>query len=69
MAGGRVHLAVYDVTGRLVGTLVNEPRLAGAHTVMWDAKDDRGREVASGIYFLRLFHAGEVRTRKLVLLR
>lgn len=68
-AGGHVRLAVYDVTGRLVETLVEGPRLAGTHTVIWDAKDDRGREVASGVYFLRLFHAGQVRTRKLVLLR
>jgi hypothetical protein len=60
----QVHLAVYDVTGRLVAELVNGSVGAGEHTVEWDAK-----RVASGIYFARM-EAGDVtRVKRLVLLK
>jgi len=64
-----VHLAVYDVSGRLVRVLVNESRSAGNHRVEWDGRDGRGSSVASGVYFYRL-QAGEFSaTRKMVMLR
>lgn len=47
-------LALYDVTGRRVRLLAEGRRPAGRHQVAWDGRDDAGRRVASGIYFLRL---------------
>lgn len=50
-----VFLQVYDVLGRAVRTLVDgEPQSGGMHEIIWDGRDDRGREISSGVYFYRL---------------
>jgi hypothetical protein len=65
---GVVTLAVYDVSGRLVRTLVNnEYRQAGERSVLWYGRDNRGRRVASGVYFYRLKVGREAISRKMVL--
>jgi hypothetical protein len=52
---GKVMVKIYDVTGRLVKTLVNRRREpAGTKTVYWNGKDKNGRMVPPGIYFCRL---------------
>jgi hypothetical protein len=63
---GPATLEVYDIRGRRVRVLREGPLLAGEHDVFWDATDDAGRSVAAGVYFLRLVHAGETVTRKVV---
>ncbi len=65
----RVQLAVYDVAGRLVRTLVNGDRPAGSHAATWDGKDLHGAAVASGIYFIRLDTGTQRLVRKAVLTR
>ena len=65
----RVSLRIYDAGGRLVRTLLEEPRGAGRHRLVWDGCDDSGRGVASGVYLYRLTGAGVDRTRKMVLVR
>jgi hypothetical protein len=64
-----VHLAVYDVTGRLVKTLVDREQEVGYYSVEWDGKDGRGREAPSGIYFYRLQSGTYTATKKLILLK
>ena len=50
-----VRLNIFDVTGRLVRTLVDGKSLqAGPHTALWDGRDGAGRSVASGTYFARM---------------
>ena len=49
-----VVLKIYDVTGREVRTLVDEERSSGSHTIVWDGKDETGRNVASGTYIYRM---------------
>ncbi|MFH1502444.1 MAG: proprotein convertase P-domain-containing protein, partial [Candidatus Eisenbacteria bacterium] len=66
---GHVALKVYDVTGRLVRTLVDGEKGAGYHTEMWDGRDDGGAEVASGVYFCRMESASFRDTAKMVLLK
>ena len=68
-APGEVELAVYDVTGRRVRTLVRQRQSAGAYTVTWDGRDARGQAVASGVYLYRLVAGGQVQVRRMVLLR
>ena len=64
-----VKLNVYNIRGVLVKTLVDDRRGAGVHVVQWDGRDNRGRPVASGVYFYRI-QAGEfVKIRKMVLLK
>lgn len=62
-------LRVYDVSGRLVRTLVSRPLAAGPHVLTWDGTDDRGGRVASGVYFYRLTAGARTATRKMILLR
>ena len=49
-----VRLRIFDLNGRLVRTLVSGPQSGGAHTALWDGKDDHGVGVASGTYFARI---------------
>lgn len=64
-----VRLEVFDLAGRHVRTLVNETRSPGVHREPWDARDEQGRRVASGVYLYRLI-AGEFNaTRRMVLLK
>jgi flagellar hook capping protein FlgD/Big-like domain-containing protein len=51
---GAVRLIIYDVSGRVVRTLLDRVQDSGAHDVTWDGRDDRGRASSSGIYFARL---------------
>ena len=62
-------LEVYALTGQRVAVLHEAPRKAGLHRLRWDARDDQGRPLASGVYVYRLVTAGAVQTRKLTLLR
>ncbi len=50
----RVQLAVYDVRGNLVQTLLNENLAAGRREAQWNGRDRSGRTVASGVYLYRL---------------
>jgi hypothetical protein len=65
----RVRLDVFDVTGRLVSTLLDENRPAGTHSVEWNGSDPAGRPAASGVYFYRLVAGKDALTRKMILLR
>ena len=62
-------LKIYDLSGRLVRTLVNRECTAGAHTVVWDRRDDSGRKTPEGLYFLRLKSGRFVSAGKTVVLR
>jgi hypothetical protein len=65
-----VSVRVYDPSGRLVRTLLPDAvRDAGRHTTTWDARDERGRRVASGVYLCRVVAGGATLIRRMVLLR
>ncbi len=66
-----VSLEILDVRGRLVRRLLDGGGVlsAGPHDFPWDARDDAGRTVGSGLYFARLRAGDEVRTGKVVLVR
>ena len=66
---GNVSLKVYNISGQLVKTLVNEGKRAGYHNVRWNGKDESGRQAASGIYFYRLTSGQFSDTKKLVVLK
>jgi len=66
---GPVELAVYDVRGARVKSLARGTMPAGYHEVRWNGRDDRGRGIASGVYYLRLSGGGEVQTHRVALLK
>jgi aminopeptidase N len=68
-AGGPVKLAVYDVSGKLVATLLDREVPAGAGEVAWNGTGATGEPVAAGVYFCRLTtESGDV-AQKLLRLR
>lgn len=68
-APGEVSITVYDVSGRMIRSLVNGHLPAGLHEVSWNGRDRSGATVASGVYFYRLMSGEILETRKMVLLR
>jgi len=69
LAGSReqnVLLAVYDVTGRRVRTLVDRALPAGSFEAVWNGDTDRGEQVAAGVYFVRLLTPGKTDSQKIV---
>lgn len=51
---GFVTINIYDLTGRLVRTLMNEQQLAGIHSIQWNGTDDAGQKIAAGIYLYQI---------------
>jgi flagellar hook assembly protein FlgD len=60
---------IFDVSGRLVRTLVDGPQKAGRLKATWDGRDGRGFEVASGAYYCRMTAPDFEQSTKLLLLR
>ena len=60
---GEVKLAIYNLSGQLVRTLVSSQLSAGNHSVSWNATDDNGIRVSSGIY-IYVLKAGSVTIQK-----
>ncbi|MCU7492040.1 MAG: T9SS type A sorting domain-containing protein [Ignavibacteria bacterium] len=66
---GRVVLKIYSMDGREVATIVDEYEQAGRKTAIWNGRDSRGSQVSSGMYFYKLQSGGEIKTRKMMLLK
>ena len=64
-----VELSIFDLLGRKVRTLVQQPRPAGSHAVRWDGRDAHGRALASGVYVCYLSAGDFQQARKIILLR
>jgi hypothetical protein len=65
----KVLLRVFDVSGSVVRTLLDDWMNAGAHSEVWDGRGDSGEELSSGVYFYRLDAGGFSAVHKTVLLR
>jgi len=66
---GKVNLSIYSLQGKKVRTLLDEQKSAGKYIVKWQAVDDKGREVPSGVYF-QCLKTGSVKTvGKMLLIR
>ena len=65
----KVTLNIYNSTGQLVKTLVDEDQQPGYHKVQWNGKDKHGKLLASGIYFYRMEADEFTSTKKLVRLK
>ncbi|MDD3563796.1 MAG: FlgD immunoglobulin-like domain containing protein, partial [Candidatus Cloacimonetes bacterium] len=65
---GSVRLAVYNVKGQLVRSLVNTKQAAGRYRVIFNGCDDRGKPLSSGIYLYRFTAGRYSSTRKMMLM-
>jgi hypothetical protein len=69
-ASGQVRVDIYDVSGRLVRSLVNDRKDAGRYTVDWNGRDANGSQVHTGVYFYRMTAPGYTSpAKKMVLLK
>ncbi len=63
-----ITLSIFDVQGKRIRTLVaNRLYGMGSHQIRWDAKDDQGRPVSTGIYIYRFTSRDRIETRKMIL--
>ncbi len=68
-ASTHVSLRIYNQTGQLVRTLVDQQHSAGAYQTSWDGTDDTGKTMTSGIYFYRMKTDTNVSVRRMVLMK
>jgi hypothetical protein len=66
---GNVKIEVYDITGKLVNTLVNQSMNSGSYNVTWDGKNTLGQNVVSGIYLYRIQANDFVAVKKMIMLK
>ncbi|MFQ5638765.1 MAG: FlgD immunoglobulin-like domain containing protein [bacterium] len=65
----RTVLSIYNLLGQKVRTLVDEEQAPGYYSVLWNGKDDTGRQAPSGIYLYRVRSGNHVDTKKMVLVQ
>jgi hypothetical protein len=66
---GEAAVTIYDISGRKVRTVANGIFGAGAHSITWDATDDKGAALSSGVYFYRINCGNQKVASKITLLR
>ena len=65
----KVTIKIFDGLGRLVDVLVNKEQTPGSYKVVWNGKDLNGRNMASGLYIVRMQTGGFVKSAKMILLK
>jgi flagellar hook assembly protein FlgD len=68
-ATGQAELAVYNLAGQKVRTLLNGRMLAGEHGFIWDGRDGSGKQAASGTYLVVLKSGGQQISKRLVMIK
>jgi len=66
---GQARLELFDVAGRQVQTLASGTLAPGPHVVRWDGRDHQGRDVHTGIYFVRFTTPSRVFLKRVVAVR
>jgi|GEM_PF-1662858 beta-lactamase superfamily II metal-dependent hydrolase len=62
-------LKIYNILGQEVKTLFDGQHQAGAYNIVWNGRDNKGREVSSGVYYYRLTSGGSTACKKMVIIR
>lgn len=65
----QVKVVVYDILGRRVRTLLEETKEPGKYSITWNGKDNFGKDVVSGIYFIRLETDADNMIKKIIYLK
>ncbi len=68
-SAGHVKLVVYNVLGQQVRTLADQEMTPGTYVTNWDGKNDKGLQMASGVYFYRLEAKSFTMTKSMLLLK
>ena len=65
----KVHLEIFNILGQKIKTLVQSTQNTGLHQVVWDGKNDNGRQVGSSVFIYRIQAGSFNKTRKMILIR
>ena len=72
-AEGKVKIDIYNITGQVVNTLLNEEKAPGVYVVPWNGTDENGASLSSGVYFYRIEagkkSAGFSEIKKMILMK
>jgi hypothetical protein len=66
---GRVQIAIYNIMGAKVKTLVDQDQAAGIYTIKWYGDSDSGQKVASGVYFYKMTAGDFAEVKKMTVLK
>ena len=66
---GYVEVAIYDLRGRLVKTLVKEKQIKGNHKVVWYGVNKYGKKVVSGFYIYSIKFENSISSKKMILIK
>ncbi|MEO0189881.1 MAG: N-acetylmuramoyl-L-alanine amidase [candidate division WOR-3 bacterium] len=64
---GEIKLKIFSATGQII-RLISDQRPAGTYSFVWDGRDNQGRIVPNGVYFVRLESGDKVKSDKIILL-
>ncbi len=64
-----ISITIYDITGKSVKTLIRSKKKAGYYSIVWDCKNEKGRDVSSGTYLYRFENNEFSDTKRMLLLR
>jgi len=64
-----VTIAIYDVSGKLITTLLNTEQPIGWHTIKWNGTDHNNNKVPAGIYISKVTSNSSIKTTKLMMLK
>ena len=67
--GGDVDLSIYNLAGQKVAVLVHTRQASGAYAVHWDGEDSQSRQLATGVYLVRLESVAGLQSRRILILR
>jgi len=65
----KVQISIFNTLGQKIATLVNKKQTTGKHTIKWNARDNQGYKVASGVYYYQIEVDDFIQTKKMLLLR
>jgi hypothetical protein len=65
----KVNLSIYNTLGQKIRTLLDNEQQAGTYSITWDAKDDNGKKVSSGIYHYRMFTGKFSEIKKMIYMK
>lgn len=66
---GSVRIAIFNLSGQLIRTLVDTEQAQGKHTVSWDGISDNGNPVVAGVYLVRMDAGNQAASRKILYLK
>jgi hypothetical protein len=68
-AESKVSLSIFDISGRLIKTLVNQKQSSGIYSISWDGKGNQEKSVPSGVYFYHLKTDNHQTTNRAIIIK